>query len=625
MIGVGTFSASEKAKKYVNQALDSGRLTYGPFTKKFESLFASSHDTRFGIMSNSGTSALVLALNALKNKYGWKEGDEVIVPAITFIATSNIVLQNNMVPVFVDVDPIYYELNPNKIEEAITEKTRCIIPVHLFGCPCDMDPIIQIAEKYNLKMIEDSCESMFVSYKGGSVGSFGEIGCFSTYLAHILNTGVGGICTTNNPELAIAIRSMMNHGRDSIYLEIDDDNDKSADELKLIIKKRFSFERMGYSFRVTELEGALGLAEFEDHEEMMKKRLENGQFFIEQLKPLEYHLQLPTIRPESGHAFMMFPIVLKNEKKDELVQFLEERGIETRDMLPLINQPYYKKIFDINEDDFPVAKWINSNGFYIASHHGLTQTEREYIIETFINYFKDVGTVQKERNCLVIMSKLYHIDQIVLEHFYEALPIDLFDEFILIDDSSIVTVENFFRKLQFKILSGKEGKGAALSKAITEGSSENMIIMGIDGADEPKNIDDILIKLKQGKDLVIASRFLPGGQRSSARPFSYRSIGNRLFTFLINIIFNHNITDVNNTFRGFKRQKMCKLKLREKGESFMFEMSTEAIRSGLIIDEIPTIERTSYAKRKKRNRVLNGMAFIIILLKQLVKKQKKQI
>jgi dTDP-4-amino-4,6-dideoxygalactose transaminase len=339
-------------------------------------------------MTNSGASSLLAALAALKEKYCWKDGDDVIVPAVSFIATSNIVMQLNMKPVFVDVEREYYGIEPKKVLDAITPRTRCIIPVHLFGMPCQMDAIMAIAEEYKLPVIEDSCQTMFARFNGQAVGSFGEIGCFSTYVAHHLPTGVGGLCTTNDPELAIVIRSLINHGRDSIYLSIDDDQNKTGEERQLIISKRFSFVRMGYSFRTTELEGALGLAEFENHEEMINRRQENGAFLTEELSKLDNYLQLPALRPGAEHSYMMYPIVLRSEPKKELVYYLEENGIETRDMLPITNQPYYQRTFNLNEDDFPVAKWINQHGFYVASHQDLTTEERQHIVSTIFNFFR---------------------------------------------------------------------------------------------------------------------------------------------------------------------------------------------------------------------------------------------
>ena len=175
-IGVGGVQLGAEEKRLLNQVIDSNRLSYGPMTKEFEEVFAAEHDSAYGIFCNSGTSALHIALAALKIKYGWKDGDEVIVPSTTFVATSNIVIHNNMVPVFVDIDERTYNINPELIQDRITYKTRAIIPVHLFGLPADMDPIMEIAEKWHLKIIEDSCECMFAKYKGRKVGSFGEVG-----------------------------------------------------------------------------------------------------------------------------------------------------------------------------------------------------------------------------------------------------------------------------------------------------------------------------------------------------------------------------------------------------------------------------------------------------------------
>ncbi|MEK6960373.1 MAG: DegT/DnrJ/EryC1/StrS family aminotransferase [Nanoarchaeota archaeon] len=380
-IGVGTPFISPKAVEYVNEVLKTKRLSYGPFMQRFESDFARLHGCRFGIMSNSGTSALHIALAALKEIHGWKDDDEVIVPACTFIATSNIVLHNNMKVRFVDVEPDYYEIDPQKIEQAITSKTRAIIPVHLFGQPCDMDPIKAIAKRHDIKIIEDSCETMFAKYKGVSVGALGDVGCFSTYVAHLITTGVGGLNTTSDPEYAVKIRSIMNHGRDSIYMSIDDDDNKSADEMKMIIDRRFKFTSLGHSFRATEMEAALGVAQTDDWKALIMPRRDNAKYLIEGLRDVDSLVQLPAIRPHTEHSFMMFPLVLKNEKKERVVNFLESKGVETRDMLPLTNQPVYKKLLNLKEDDFPVAKWINENGFYVGCHQDITRPQLDYMIK----------------------------------------------------------------------------------------------------------------------------------------------------------------------------------------------------------------------------------------------------
>jgi len=386
-IGVGGIVLGKKEKKYLAQVISSNRLSYGPFSKKFEQKFAKAHGTRFGLFMNSGTSALQVALAALKEKYQWKDGDEVLVPAATFIATSNVILQNNLAPVFVDVDEATYNIDPALIEKKITKRTRCIIPVHLFGLPCDMKPIMAIARGHNLRVLEDSCETMFVKDHGKSVGSFGDIACFSTYVAHLIVTGVGGLAVTNNKELAVIMRSIMNHGRDNIYISIDDDKKKKAGELQEIVKKRFSFIRMGYSYRNTELEAAIALGQLERTQELSKKRKEHARRFLASLKDLSKYLQLPIIPKGKTHSFMMFPILVKNGKKDKLVQFLEERNIETRDMPTLLNQPFYKKVFGNRLFSYPVCKKMVESGFYIGCHPYMSKKEQAFVTQAIHDFY----------------------------------------------------------------------------------------------------------------------------------------------------------------------------------------------------------------------------------------------
>ena len=387
-IGVGTLNISPRARALVNEVLDSNRLSYGPKTQAFEAEFAHAHDCRFGVMSNSGTSALLVALVALKELHGWDDGDEVILPAVTFAGTANVVFHGRMRPVLADVDPIHYELDPVKVEAAVTSRTRAIIPVHVFGQPCDMDPIAELARRYGLKVIEDSAETMFARYKGRSVGSLGEIGCFSTYAAHLLTTGVGGLNTTGHPDYANKLRSLINHGRDSTYLNIDDDDRKSPEELRRIVARRFSFVNLGYSFRLTEMEAALGLAQLEVATDMIASRRKNAAYLTRTLSEHEANLQLPRVRAECEHSFMMYPIVLRDREKDALVNFLEQNRVETREMLPLTNQPLFQRLLDISEADYPVAGWINRSGFYIGCHQDLTLIDLDRIVELFGRFFR---------------------------------------------------------------------------------------------------------------------------------------------------------------------------------------------------------------------------------------------
>ncbi len=394
-IGVGTCNVSDLAKRYVREVLDSNRLTYGPFSKKFEQMFASAHGCKFAVFLNSGTSALRIAVAALKEKYGWADGDEVLLPSITFIADLNVVTNNRLTPVFVDVHPKEYNMDPGKIEAKITTRTRCILPTHLFGLSADMESIMAIAKKHSLRVIEDGCEASFAAYRGKPVGSFGDISCFSTYQAHILTTGVGGFAATNDPELAVILRSLANHGRDGIYMQIDDDNNKTNDELREIISRRFTFVRPGYSFRATEMEAAVGVADMEDGlEDALRIRRDNALALIDVLTPFADTLQLPTWPNEDKHVFMMFPVVVKDASKvsrDALINYLEQYNIETRMMLPLINQPFVIKQYGNLGPELPVADHINKNGFYIGCHTGMTSDDFAYIGRVFRQFFDEHG------------------------------------------------------------------------------------------------------------------------------------------------------------------------------------------------------------------------------------------
>jgi dTDP-4-amino-4,6-dideoxygalactose transaminase len=386
-VTVGDLRLGEREKQYLAEVVESNRLSYGPFSQRFESLFAELHDCRYAIFCNSGTSALHIALAALKELHGWADGDEVLVPAVTFVATSNIVIHNRMTPVFVDVESSTYNIDPALIEAKITPRTRAILPVHLLGLPADMGAIDDIARRHGLKVIEDSCETMFASCRGRKVGSWGDVGCFSTYIAHYIVTGVGGLATTNNPDLAILLKSLMNHGRDSIYLSIDDDNGCDRQKLFEVAARRFRFVHLGHSFRCTEMEAAIGLAQLERKDEIIARRTAIARRYLDQLAGLSDVLQLPAVPADRDHVFMLFPLVLRNAPKRELVNHLEATGVETRDLLPLLNQPIYRDLFGDLEPHYPVARWINQSGLYIGCHQHITDAEVDYVVDKLYEFF----------------------------------------------------------------------------------------------------------------------------------------------------------------------------------------------------------------------------------------------
>lgn len=393
-VTVGTFRASPAMMKNVLDVLSSGRISYGPYSLEFEKRFAEIHGCQYAILSNSGTSSLQVALQTLKELHGWQDGDQVIVPATTFVATANIVLHNGLAPVFVDVDPLTYNLNPELIEPALTERTRAMIPVHLFGQAADMTRIMEIARAHDLKVIEDSCETMFAYHRYGPVGSWGDIACFSTYVAHLLVTGVGGLSTTNNPDYAGYMRSLVNHG-----LELENLNPGENFAPQPMPGRRFKFFTHGHSYRITELEAAIGLAQLESAERMIRIRFRNGRHLTAGLNNLINRIygdpiQAATVAEGNTHSFMMYPIVLREKEKGPLVQYLNERGIETRDMLPILGQPCY----DLDPGEFPVSAWLARSGFYVGCHQGLTPEDIQYVIDTLESFFTEELRANEDRS-----------------------------------------------------------------------------------------------------------------------------------------------------------------------------------------------------------------------------------
>jgi dTDP-4-amino-4,6-dideoxygalactose transaminase len=390
-IGIGGCRITPRAKELVAQVLDSNRLSAGPVTERFEREIAEIHGHRYGLFCNSGTSALQIALAALKEKDGWADGDEVLVPAVTFISTSNVVLYNGLLPVFVEVEAGGYCIDPTRIEERITARTRAIMPVHVGGLPCEMDKVMEIARRRKLRVVEDCAEAMFARYKGAPVGSFSDIACFSTYVAHMISTGVGGLCTSDDADLMVMLKSLMNHGRDSIYTRIDDDQGMEGRRLFEVAARRFSFVRLGHSFRCTEMEAALGLAELEQREANCARRRAIAARYHAGLADLEDRLQLPRTRPGAEHVYMFYPITVAGDRvsRDDLVAWLEDHAIETRYVLPLINQPVYRRIFGDIEKEYPVAARINRSSFYVGCHPEMSDSDVEYVIEAFHAFFRE--------------------------------------------------------------------------------------------------------------------------------------------------------------------------------------------------------------------------------------------
>jgi perosamine synthetase len=377
-IGVGEVRLSQQAILNVNEALANNRLSYGPFTRQFEKRFAALHGRRFAAFVNSGTDALRIGLAAMKERYGWKDGDVVLVPAVTFVASYNVIGQVGLKPMLVDIEPDYYSMDPVQVGQILARHQAAempmpvaMMPVHLFGQPASAS-LHLLANAFGLRVIADSCETAFVPNC-----AMGDVSCFSTYACHLINTGVGGLATTNDPILARLIRSLANHGRDGIYTGIDEELGNLE-----VIEARFRFERPGYSSRVTEMEAGIGCAELDVWEDNIAARQSNAALLTQALSNLP--LVLPKVRKGSQSANMMYPVRAQDQVvRDALVQHLESEGIETRYCLPLTSQPYIDC-----EDRYPVAKMVNETSFYVPCHQHLSLEDVGRISDAFHSFWR---------------------------------------------------------------------------------------------------------------------------------------------------------------------------------------------------------------------------------------------
>lgn len=367
----------------VKQVLSTGQISPGPFCREFETKFAEIYSAKHAIFVNSGTDALRLSLLAMKEKYGWPDGSKVAVPTITFPATVNIVIQSGLTPFFVDVGMYDFNMNPwnleRRLEGGMTDGLVCILPAHLFGQQAEMSKIMKMAHAMSLKVLEDSCETV------GAGPLWGDVACFSTYQAHIVATGVGGLAVTNDPELNEIIRSLANHGRDTEYLP----GYRVPPLTKEVISKRFLFPRNGYSCRATEFEAAIGIGQLERLNWNITKRRQTARHLIEVLRRFN-DLVLPIPIHPREHSYMMFPISFKGYRKnrrEDLVWHLEQNGVQTRDLLPITTQPCFKKYFR-EGDVFPVADWLNRSAFYIPCTPEMESQDVERVGKLFAEALK---------------------------------------------------------------------------------------------------------------------------------------------------------------------------------------------------------------------------------------------
>jgi len=330
------------------------------YIEKFESCVCQQCGKKYGVATTSGTTALALAVASLNIK----SGDEVIVPAFTNIATAFAAVYVGAKPVFVDSEALTWNIDPNKIEEKITSATKAIIPVHIYGHPADMDSIMKMAKKHNIYVIEDAAEAQGATYKDKAVGGIGHIGCFSFYANKLITTGEGGMVVTDDIDIAEKARLLRN--------------------LAFSSREKFLHKYIGYNFRMTNLQAAIGVAQMKRLETHCNMKRQIAQKYHDRLSKVP-KLQLPVEMAWAKNVYWMYGVVLRQETptRDDIRTKLEAKGIETRNFFrPLHRQPAFLDLgISSKEDSLPVSELLGQRGFYLPSGPALSDTQIDFICD----------------------------------------------------------------------------------------------------------------------------------------------------------------------------------------------------------------------------------------------------
>ena len=353
----------------VKEPLMSGWITAGPKVQEFEKLFAQKHQVKHALAVTSATTALHLALVAT----GVRPGDEVIVPAFTWVATANVVLYCGATVVFVDVDTRTFNIKIEDLKRKITAKTKAIIPVHIFGLCADMDAIKDIAPRITL--IEDAACAAGAMYKGKYAGGLGDVGCFSFHPRKSITTGEGGMITTNNDELADKMSKLRNHGA-----EISEDQRHNGPRPYLLP----DFNMLGYNYRMTDIQAAVGVVQIKKLDYFIEERDKWAKFYIEQLKEIEW-LKMPSLNVDYKPGWQSFVTFVDESKspgtRNEIMEKLQQAGISTRPGTHAVHMlNYYKELMSIKESDFPEAVAANNFSMAIPLHNRMVKEDYEYVV-----------------------------------------------------------------------------------------------------------------------------------------------------------------------------------------------------------------------------------------------------
>jgi CDP-4-dehydro-6-deoxyglucose reductase, E1 len=381
-------------------AVMDGWLTAGRFAADLEKQMSRYFGSRFSLLVNSGSSANLVAFYALTSpKLGERAlqpGDEVITVAAGFPTTVNPMIQYGCIPVFIDVDIPTYNIIPEKIEAAITPKTKAIMLAHTLGNPFNLGVVMELARKYNLWVVEDDCDSLGATYNGKKTGTFGDLATVSFYPAHHITMGEGGAVLINNANLKKIAESFRDWGRDC-WCEPGKDNtcgkrfDQCLGDLPCGYDHKYTYSHIGFNLKVTDMQAAIGLSQLSKADLFVEKRRANFNMLHEKMKRFEEHFILPEATPGSHPSWFGFMLTVRDNKhinRNELVRFLEDKKIGTRLLFAgnLVHQPAYKNIQKRIPDELTNTNRIMNDAFWLGVWPGLNEEHYDYIIETIGNF-----------------------------------------------------------------------------------------------------------------------------------------------------------------------------------------------------------------------------------------------